>query len=225
MSKSWRKQIDPVKDKMDKGNTYRCHCDSYSKAFDAEFYLQAIAIAYAMIEDRLRSFYYHTGIIEEPLQHVTEINNPQIKDCVLKIAETYLDADTFSRTIERPQKGPAKVKVDSISRKINILFAMLTCLKEEQEPVSDGSYHSLLMSALAKAKKQNLALLDKLEDIREWLAYRNEITHALLNKSVESLNKKLRAKAKAGREFADQIDNFARRIKRTRLRQKRGLSE
>ena len=56
--------IDPVNDNKDKENTYRTNLRRYNKAMKEGFYFEAMLIDYAMMEDRLRSFLYHIGLLK-----------------------------------------------------------------------------------------------------------------------------------------------------------------
>ena len=57
-------QIASVGDNQEKRLTYRRWCGRYQKAMREGFYLEALLIDYALIEDALRSYLYHIGVIE-----------------------------------------------------------------------------------------------------------------------------------------------------------------
>ena len=62
-SDSTKRLISPVADNQDKWRTYKEQIGRYNQAMRFGFYLQAMMIAYAMIEDRLRSLLYHMGFL------------------------------------------------------------------------------------------------------------------------------------------------------------------
>ena len=56
-------QIASVGDNQEKRLTYRRWCGRYQKAMREGFYFEALLIDYALIEDALRSYLYHIGVI------------------------------------------------------------------------------------------------------------------------------------------------------------------
>ena len=72
---------------------------------------------------------------------------------------------------------------------------------------------------LATLKKQYEGTLDigdilnKLSDIADWCAYRNEVIHALLNKNIESLMQDLPQQARRGMELARFMDDQVKKLK------------
>lgn len=57
------RKIAPVKDNLDKQRTYAKQKGRYKSAMSNEFYLEAIMIDYALLEDRFRSMLYHMGFL------------------------------------------------------------------------------------------------------------------------------------------------------------------
>ena len=57
-------------------------------------------------------------------------------------------------------------------------------------------------------------VLDVFWKIEEWLDYRNEIMHALLNKNVDSLHAELKKRTLQGMELARKVDSFVNRVKK-----------
>ncbi len=51
-----------VKNGKEKQLVYSTECARFKKAIKSQFYLEAVAISYAIIEDRLIAFPYHAGI-------------------------------------------------------------------------------------------------------------------------------------------------------------------
>ena len=57
-------------------------------------------------------------------------------------------------------------------------------------------------------------LLETLDCIDQWRAYRNEIIRGFLNKSSETVNEALREKVEAGMSYARFIDNQIKSLKK-----------
>ena len=68
------RQIASVNSNLDKYNTYRVLIGRYRKAIAGEFYLEALLIDYALLEDRLRSYLYYMGVLSTR----TEVGIPAI---------------------------------------------------------------------------------------------------------------------------------------------------
>lgn len=69
-----RRQISPVSDNQDKRNTYQLNIRRYNKAMKEGFYYEALLIDYAMMEDRLRSFLYHMGLLNTGSSHKADVS-------------------------------------------------------------------------------------------------------------------------------------------------------
>ena len=58
------------------------------------------------------------------------------------------------------------------------------------------------------------AILETLDAVQDWCAYRNEIVHALLNKNTTSVYAELETQAENGMKFARLIDSQVRILKK-----------
>ena len=58
-----KRNIAPVKDNLDKQRTYAQEKGRYKSAMKYGFYLEAMMIDYALLEDRLRSILFHIGFL------------------------------------------------------------------------------------------------------------------------------------------------------------------
>jgi hypothetical protein len=85
--------MEPIADNMQKYANYREQMTRLSKAIKAEFYLEAIFIEYAIIEDRLESVLRHSGKFN-PEKHNT-------MDKKLKRVEEMQRAKTGSKVLLR----------------------------------------------------------------------------------------------------------------------------
>ena len=57
------------------------------------------------------------------------------------------------------------------------------------------------------------SLMETLSDIEDWCAYRNEIIHALMNKSIEDVELGLAEKAAYGMRLCRELDSQVDRLK------------
>ena len=101
------RKIEPVKNNLDKRQTYREHTRRYNAAIQSECYFEAILIAYSMMEDRLRSYLYYLGCLKSRKSH--DFDNEQIKNDILLLMNRRAD-DTANA-----------LSIDQISKKINIV--------------------------------------------------------------------------------------------------------
>lgn len=58
-------QIAPVAGNQDKYLTYRQWCGRHARAMREGFYLEALLVDNALMEDALRSYLYHIGVLAE----------------------------------------------------------------------------------------------------------------------------------------------------------------
>lgn len=102
------RRIPSAKDKCDKGNTYSKLLKRQKEAMEAGFYLEALVLDYAMIEDRLSEMLLKIGLVE-------------IGEKSLVVIEKYTD-DVRILLNEKDKNGDGKPeKIDSIFKKIKII--------------------------------------------------------------------------------------------------------
>lgn len=188
------RHISPVKDNIDKQRTYTTMLTRYNLAMKDGFYLEAILVDYAMMEDRLRSFIYHVGGFASRLSRK-------------------LDTDAGEKLLSmvNEYKPTKKLDIDNISGKINIVRAVL--LWEES---CEGDLTDRYLKAL-KNKIESLdvgGLLDTLKSIESWKDYRNECIHSVMNKNIDSLGEEVAAKADEGMKLARFLDSQVRILKK-----------
>lgn len=193
-------KICPVSNNTDKQRTYKENCGKYKKAIQEEFYFEAMLISYAMIEDRLRSFLYHIGALAN--RSSTKVNCGKTKQQLKEIVSTYKSDN------EKESLG-----ITNITGKIKIIRCTLDWTINVEGGYEDDKY----LIALKKQYEGNMDIQEMLqvfEELCEWLDYRNEIMHALLNKNVDSLHAELRKRTLQGMELARKIDSFVTRVKK-----------
>lgn len=194
-----KRLIQPVSDNKDKQKTYAENMAKYKKAMAGEFYFEAMLIDYAMLEDRLRSFLYHIALLKGRESY--KADNTPVKDKIKAIVAEYKDKDKND-----------SLTISSISGKIRIVkstlrWAVNTC----------GTDNDQYLTILKKQYEATLDIgdvLDRLSDISNWCAYRNEVIHALLNKNTGSLMKELPLQAERGMELARFMDDQVKKLKK-----------
>ena len=182
--------IAPVADNRDKQRTYRENMRRYSQAMKYGFYLEAMFIDYAMLEDRLTSFLYHIGALDHRTDRkVCGRTRPQLKAIQGRMLQQ-----------EKPRLG-----VGTISGKCQILKSLLLWSREPEAAQSQDRYLQALYSCITERLDVD-GLLDWLDKLENWKNYRNEVIHTLLNKNVESLEQELPTRAREGNELGRYLD-------------------
>lgn len=192
------RKIAPVKDNKDKRRTYAKQKARYSSAMKYGFYLEAMMIDYALLEDRLRSVLYHIGFL--PNRRSTS---------VWKKARSY-----FTEIVKqyKTEKENDALGITNISSKIKIVRSVLLWVANTEGGYQDNKHLFLLKSRFEELDID--AFLCTIKEIEEWCSYRNEIVHALMNKNLESIESELKEKAEAGMRLANYIDSQERMIKK-----------
>ena len=106
-----KRLIKPIENNTDKALTYRQMKGRYNKAMKEGFYFEAIAIGYAMIEDRLRSFIYHMGGLNT--RSSLKLDNQTSKKFLIPLFNDYTD---------NKYQG---INVGNISTKYNLIRAVM----------------------------------------------------------------------------------------------------
>ena len=193
------RKIAPVKDNDDKARTYRENMKKYNRAIKSECYFEAILIAYAMMEDRLRSYLYYLGCLKSRSSH--KFDNKKISSDIKDIIATYTDDDVCN------------LGITSITGKIRIVKSIQKWFKQGYPNPHESDYLEELASYIDMNGDPD-EMLTILAAIEEWCKYRNEVIHSLLNKNLDSLYIKLPQKTEEGIALARAIDRHVGRIKR-----------
>ena len=180
----------------------------YKLAMHEGFYLEALLITYAMIEDRLRGILYHSAAIaNETDSRVTNKTRAQ----VIIIKECYYPDNQH------------RLRINTITGKIQIVEAMLRWSVERPSDESLDHYQIALRAQITERLDVGSALAT-FGELAEWLNYRNEVIHGLMNKNFAALDKSLEQHCKQGMRLAMDLDNCAGRLKyRNRIRKSVGL--
>lgn len=191
-------KIAPVKDNKDKQRTYAREKARYSLAMKYGFYLEAMMIDYALLEDRFRSILYHMGFLQNRRSiSVWKNARPYFKEIVRQY---------------KTEKENDALGITNISGKIKIVRSVLLWVANTEGGYKDNKHLVLLKSRFEELDID--AFLCAIKEIEEWCSYRNEIVHALMNKNLESIDSEVKEKAETGMRLANYIDSQERIIKK-----------
>lgn len=197
--------MDIVKTGKEKQSAYRNEFARLKKAMGNEFYLEAIAICYAIIEDRLIAFFHHAGIVSR--------NNDNLK--INRKVYPYL------RKLLGKDEDCA-IKIKDVSVKADLVWRLLTMREDDAKSIDD------YIAAYPEDKKRHIATpgymidlyrqIHRTLDIRNvtsifldfqpWRDNRNQLIHALLSKTVVSSAITKKQCAEEGGRLARAMDNY-----------------
>lgn len=199
------REIEPVKSREEKRNTYQKHLQQYKKAINDGFYFEAILIDYACLEDRLRYMLYYLGVLQrEEDYRIVDSNSTRIKD--------------FRSILHEYVNPKSNMKIGTISGKRDIIQSVFRfALDPHKATDTFGIVEKVFCKKLIDPEKAS-QILDCIEDIEEWCKYRNEIIHSLMNKNLDSLNTRIKEKAEEGFLLFRQLDNHVNWVKRKNIR-------
>lgn len=191
-----KRLIAPVANRADKHNTYTVQMGRYRKAMQHEFYFEGMLIDYAVLEDRLRAFLYYIGVLADDNAHKAWTKTaPSIR---------------LLMTLQGQQN--TTLGITNISGKMRILRTTLVFAMTTQGIPNGDPYLAALKSAYEGAFDVS-DVLRTLDRIEKWCAYRNEVIHALMNKSVCSLQEELSDRCDEGMKLAREIDGYVKQLK------------
>ena len=192
-------QITPVTSNQEKQQTYREFMVRYSRAMKNGFFLEALLIDYAVMEDRLRSFLYHMGVFR--FRNNPRPNVEEVKQALASIVKEWKAKD------ENDQLG-----VNTITGKMKIIRC-----SAKWASFSEGVPEGSMYPAELKNQLQGMdldRLLKLLGETADWCKYRNEVIHSLLNKNNSCVDEKTEDMARRGMELAREMDGFVTRLKK-----------
>ena len=190
--------ISPVNDNAEKQLTYRKMMGRYNMAIKYGFFYEAIMIAYAMIEDRLRAMIYHMGFLANRKSiSVWPKTKPFLTECVDENKE---------------EQENLTLGVKSLSGKMKIVRCVYLWAEKVEKGYEDKPFAVVLKSQIEGTDVA--AVLDVLKDIEKWKAGRNEIVHAMMNKNLASLEAVIEMYAVEGMRIARTLDAQERLLKK-----------
>lgn len=202
-------QITPVASNREKQQTYREFMARYSRAMRNEFYLEALLIDYAVLEDRLRSFLYHMGMFIKRNDYKPNVN--EVKRALASIVKEW-----------KSKEENDKLGVNTITGKMKIIRCSAKWAALSEGVPDGGRYPAELKNKLQGLDLNRLTEL--LDEIKAWCGYRNEVIHSLLNKNNIRVDERLESMAQRGMELAREMGGFVAQLKKgNTLRNKLGL--
>ena len=179
-----------------KRDTYRSECSRYKRAMRGGFYLEALLIDYALIEDRLRSWLYHIGVIAER-------------------KDTRACKKTKSQILEMMRacgrQDVTSLRLSSVSGKLQIVEATLKW-HAANDACPDAS---VFQSALWRQYDRALDCAGAEETLRalpDWCERRNEVVHGLMSKDLSLLEPQLQPLCEEGFELFRELDKDVRKV-------------
>lgn len=190
--------IERVIDNKDKQRTYQEQKGRFKRAVKNEFYLEALMIEYALLEDRLRSLLFHMGFwVDRNATKIWKAKKQFLNDIVSKY---------------KGSKETGTLTISSISGKIKIIRCVLLWSIYAQETNDQDAHLQALKNRCNTIDVDKL--LSTLDELQNWCRYRNEVIHGLMNKNVEGLSQKLKEMVNTGKILADNIDNQVKLFKK-----------
>ena len=196
--------IKPVADNSAKNDTYRKYMGRHSKAEKEGFLFEAMLIDYAIMEDRLRSFLYHAGLLKTR----NSIKIDSFRKSIQEIVNEYAEED------ERVGIG-----IGSISGKLKILRCLTVWASTTEGVSTQDKYLTALKRQMESLDVERVLLM--INEIKQWCKYRNEIIHCLMNKSINSVDSALKEREEQGFELAKEIGSVVKTIKKGNLIRRR----
>ena len=160
------------------------------------FYFEALLIEYAMVEDRLRGFLYHSGML---LERNDNKGFGRTKNQILMMLRQFDERKT-------------NTSITSISAKEDVIRAMLGWYTTHEAAPEDDKYLNALWNQIDKRldARQVCATLEALD---EWREYRNEVIHALMSKSIDAIEEDLPLRCDQGMALVRDMDKYVKQIK------------
>lgn len=206
MSEKKKILIKEVNNNCEKRDAYNENVKRYNKALKNEFYFEAIWIMYAILEDRTSSFFYHLGFTQTDNRN-NIIRKKEIKKQIREIFK-----------MKEREKNYQLVK---LSGKILRIQNLLEWSKNEEN--ANTQYKKEIRKVLLNvfSDEEFLKNLNYLND--NWREKRNELTHALLIKNIDSVKGELKPLAEKGKDIFNIIDKKVKKIKNAKIREKFNL--
>ena len=173
-------------------------------ALQQGFYFEAMLIEYALLEDRLRSFVYHAGLLQNrKASHLLPGKNAVRKD-FNRIAQRVKTWKLEDGKETGNTSNFERLSVNKISDKIFIVRTIVLWSSELESLPDESRYLQALRGQCESLDAA--ALLETLDGIDTWRMYRNEVIHSLMNKRMESVQQKLSEQVEQGVQLARQLD-------------------
>ena len=180
-----------VADNYEKRDTYAKMFSRYKVAMRNEFYLEAIFIAYAVIEDRITRFLFHAGLIND--KGKPKLSKGKAKDLARQLSE--------GKTAWQ------------ISCRLLMMKNLSKWAEETERCNLESKYEIALLDKMIGSV--DLSELNAvLERIPKWINGRNECVHALMRKNVESAEDRIKELAEESYDIIRTLDSIEKKFKK-----------
>jgi hypothetical protein len=171
---------------IDKYLTYRYSFAKLKKAMTNEFYFEAILIEYAIIEDRIHSFFRRLGFLNESGKL------PEGKRKLLK------------RTFHKQT-----LRWTDISVKIKLIETLISL---ESIHVINHEDKTYLLELFFRIKPFHDEIQQIILQLSPWLKMRNRYVHALMEYKTNTIEDELKAFVTQGESIIRNLDQIVKRI-------------
>ena len=191
-----------VESNIEKGETITKLIKKYNLAYKNEFYFECLWILYTIIEDRTSSFFYHLGFVNGDNRN--KVTGSKYKQDVRIILSMNID-DT-------------KYGFDKLSGKLNNIKKVLDWSFNNDS--TSNSYQKDIKRVITKYVEYDdiKFTIDYLQE--DWRNIRNELTHGLCKKNMDSVNFNIKELIDNGYISIRKIDKIVGGISRNHLRKK-----
>ena len=196
--------MEKVKNGKEKQISYDVEYRQFKKAIKEEFYLEAVAIGYAIVEDRLVAFLHYAGVVSR------NNNDLKVNKSVYPYYRRLLNLDD-SATIKIKDLG---VKTKLITALINMTEEDSVRLDKRTHDEMSGKKKHIVKIGYANDIYLQLCKLNKdkvlsiIQEIDLWKNDRNQLIHALLSKTSSSAEIAKKECAEKGYLITRDIDNY-----------------
>ena len=200
-------QIRQANTNMERQETYKYLIARYRRSVKEGFYFEALMIAYAMQEDRLKSLLYYAGTFDN--RNTIKVSKKTEKDLRFLLRKRYGEKERLVLT--------------TITGKIKLLESLLFWSETAIETECECNEYLISVKRLFESV-DIAALKEILDNLQKWLEYRNEVIHASMNKNITGLYDNIENKVEQGMEYARELDIHVKAIKKDNsVRKKLGM--
>ncbi len=193
--------IEKSKDKMEKRDTYAGMFRKYNLAVKQGFYLEAVFIIYAMLEDRINSFLMYSGLV-------------RYRKNGLRLSRgTAGDLPSELYWMGEKHNSNPNANLTDISNRIKLLKNLAGWAADTERTAATPKYDSDLLDQV-NGTVDLFELREVLGEIDNWRIARNECVHGLMNKNFYAEEQKTRELAEQGIELVRRLDDLVKKFKK-----------
>ena len=195
-----------VKNGQEKYQAYKQNFSMLNKAMKYHFYLEAVAITYAMMEDRLVSFLHHAGVVTRDKGDMS-INGkvyPQMRELMgktetesIRIKNISVKIEVIQKLLELSEEKAAEIDAAAVAK---------TAHKPKRKRAIEDYMQQLRKQVQATVDHDNA--MDVLNAVDKWRQYRNPLIHALMSKTTETSEITKKICAEEGCDLVRSLDHI-----------------